>query len=363
MPLPLGCYPTLQTKSGSLSPNLLFRLNIAFNRPHLRRWRHQCRCWFTLTYQHCNVKNWRYSRRWEDIGPFEFSVPPIGPWDEPSNPYGVISWTFTYLKHHPKFFNVVNLWCLCILLFPSRADPTMPWFPTSFVEYDVCCFSLKVDLTTWCEVVRFVGLGCCSCFWVSSFHLHLGVFFVLCHCEWCFIFELMFFSVQSSCYCFVVELMVFSCAIITLLFHWFATLVASLLSQIFFCVWLGWLCTCFIIESILFFCATRLLLFMFHWATTIVASLLSWSFLFFVCDQVGDACVSSHYWWCCVIMLLFHWVMIIVASSLSLSFLVFCATRIMLFVFYYLVGVVSSGYNYYSFFSFHCWVDFVFLCD
>jgi hypothetical protein len=128
-PLSLACYPTLQTKSGSPSPNFFFRLHIVFNRPHLRRWRHQCRCWFTCTYQHCNVKNWRYRRRSEDMGPFEFSVPSLGPRDDPSNPDILISGTFTYLKHHPIFFHVVILWCLCVLLFPSKADPTMPWFP------------------------------------------------------------------------------------------------------------------------------------------------------------------------------------------------------------------------------------------
>lgn len=113
------------------------------------------------------VKTW-IGGRWQQVEGLGFR-------DEPSNPEGLVSGTFTYLNHHPIFFNFVILWCLWTLLFPSRAYPTMPWFLASFVEYDVCCFSLKVELTTWSEVVRFVGLGCYSCFWVSSFHLCLGV--------------------------------------------------------------------------------------------------------------------------------------------------------------------------------------------
>jgi hypothetical protein len=39
-------YPILQTKSGSLSPNLtLSGWNMVTRRPHSRRWSNQCRCW------------------------------------------------------------------------------------------------------------------------------------------------------------------------------------------------------------------------------------------------------------------------------------------------------------------------------
>lgn len=156
----------------------------------------------------------------------------------------------------------------------------MPWFPTSFVDYDVRCFSLKVDLTTWYEVIRFVGLGCCSCFWVSSFHLCLGVF--LC----CVILS----GASSLNQCF------FLGAIALLLCRWVDGFfwcnhneIVSLLSQSFFlCDQVGGICvpssynyTCFIVESILFFCAIRLLLYVFHQAITIVVSSLSWSF--FLC--------------------------------------------------------------------------------
>jgi hypothetical protein len=145
-----------ETKSGSLSSNLSFpRFDIALKRPHLRRWRCQCGCWFTLAAKFYKEKSgtiswWAFLKMWDQMKNYPFSKSKLAS----SVQIGNVLWSPQKTRGVAYCGLGIYLWSKVVCLFCFVCTDEIHWTGMLQIAFLVSLQSSRgegcLSLVSWC---------------------------------------------------------------------------------------------------------------------------------------------------------------------------------------------------------------------